>query len=293
MLDLPVTLAGLFVGLIVGMTGMGGGALMTPILILLFGVQPLAAVSSDLVASMVMKPLGAAVHIKRKTVHHRLVLWLVLGSVPAAFLGVLILQHNAAGADLQHWVKRALGGALLLIATTLLARPFFSRSRRPAATPHELVVRPIPTLIIGMIGGLVVGLTSVGSGSLIMLMLLLSYPTIRLSELVGTDLVQAVPLVAAAALAHILFGDFHLGITASILVGSLPGIYIGARFSSRASDRVIRPLLVVVLVASALKLLGAEDMVALLLSAMIAVAAIIHFVSTSQRGSQTETATRA
>ena len=291
MLDLPVTLAGLFVGLIVGMTGMGGGALMTPILILLFGMQPLAAVSSDLVASMVMKPIGAAVHLRRKTVHGRLALLLVIGSVPSAFLGVLILQRYSAGVELQYWVKRALGAALMLVVTTLVVRPFLARWRSSTPPPEKLVVKTIPTLLIGVLGGLIVGLTSVGSGSLIMMMLLLSYPSIRLTQLVGTDLVQAVPLVASAALAHMLFGDFHLGITASILLGSLPGIYIGARFSSRASDRVIRPVLVVVLVASALKLLGASDWVVGLVSASIAAFAIGHFVSSSDRNRATEAAT--
>jgi uncharacterized membrane protein YfcA len=248
MLELPVTLAGLGVGLIVGLTGMGGGALMTPILILLFGMQPLAAVSSDLVASMLMKPVGAAVHLQRRTVKGRLVLWLALGSVPSAFLGVVLLQRHAGGAELQYWVKRALGAALLLVATTLFARPLLAR-RRPSAPAAALKVKALPTLLIGIIGGLVVGLTSVGSGSLIMMMLLLAYPGIRLTDLVGTDLVQAVPLVVSAALAHLLFGDFHFGVTASILLGSLPGIYIGARLSTRASDRHIRPLLMVVLVA--------------------------------------------
>jgi uncharacterized membrane protein YfcA len=282
MLDLPVTLAGLCVGLIVGVTGMGGGALMTPILILLFGMQPLAAVSSDLVASMLMKPLGAAVHLQRRTVNRQLVLWLVLGSVPAAFLGVFILHQHAGGAELQLWVKRALGAALLLVATTLLLRPLLVRRHRspPGA---ELVVKALPTLLIGVLGGFVVGLTSVGSGSLIMMMLLLSYPGIRLADLVGTDLVQAVPLVASAALAHLLFGDFHLGVTASILVGSLPGIYIGARFSSRASDRVIRPLLVVVLVASASKLLGASDLVVAVLTGLLGLGAGLRFALRGER----------
>lgn len=290
MLDLPVTLAGLCVGFIVGLTGMGGGALMTPILILLFGMQPLAAVSSDLVASMLMKPLGAAVHLQRRTVNGRLVLWLVLGSVPSAFLGVFLLQHQAAGATLQHWVQRALGAALLLVATTLIVRPFLARWRRspPAA---ELSVKAVPTLLIGAIGGLVVGLTSVGSGSLIMMMLLLSYPGIRLAELVGTDLVQAVPLVASAALAHLLFGDFQLGVTASILVGSLPGIYIGARFSSRASDRVIRPLLALVLFASASKLLGASDLLVGVLTGLFALGAGLRFALGSERENASADAT--
>ena len=259
MIDLPVTFAGLCVGLIVGLTGMGGGALMTPVLVLLFGLDPLTAVSSDLAASMLMKPVGAAVHLRRETVHRRMVLWLVLGSVPAAFAGVLLLRRfGALGLDLQASVKTALGVALLAVVGALLLRPLLSRSRG-ALEPRSLVVKPLPTLIVGVAGGLVVGLTSVGSGSLMMIMLLMLYPSIRLSELVGTDLVQAVPLVTSAALAHMLFGDFQLPVTASILLGSIPGIYIGARFSSRASDRVIRPLLALTLAASGLKLLGASN----------------------------------
>jgi len=117
-------------------------------------------------------------------------------------------------------------------------------------------VRIIPTVIVGLVGGLMVGLTSVGSGSIIIVCLMLLYPMLRGSELVGTDLVQAIPLVAAAALAHIAVGDFELGLTASILIGSIPAVWFGARVSSRAPDGVIRPLLVFVLAASALKLLN-------------------------------------
>lgn len=256
MLDLPVTLAGLFIGLIVGATGMGGGALMTPILVLLFGMEPLAAVSSDLVASMFMKPVGAVVHLKRKTVHRPLVFWLVLGSVPSAFAGVVLTTSYGGGEELQHIIKAALGVALLVVVLALMARPLIARSRANVDPQLPLRIRPVPTVIVGIIGGLVVGLTSVGSGSLMIMMLLMLYPATRLADLVGTDLVQAVPLVASAALAHFLFGDFQAEVTASILLGSVPGIYLGARFSSRASDRAIRPLLAVVLTASGLKLLG-------------------------------------
>jgi uncharacterized protein len=253
-----VALAGLLVGFVVGLTGMGGGALMTPLLVLLFGVQPLAAVSSDLVASMVMKPVGSAVHLREGTVQPGLVRWLVIGSVPAAFLGVLLLKL-AGGADaIQHLVKTALGVALLVVSCALVAKPFLTRSAGEAV-PGELAVRKLPTLLVGVIGGLVVGMTSVGSGSLIILMLLALYPRLQLKELVGTDLVQAVPLVAAASLAHILFGDFQLALTASILIGALPGVYVGARLSSRAPDHWIRPALIVVLLASGLKLLGMSN----------------------------------
>ena len=255
MIDLSVALAGLFVGVVVGLTGMGGGALMTPILVF-YGVPPLAAVSSDIVASMVMKPVGGGVHLKRGTVNKRLVLWLMLGSVPSAFFGVFALKALGAGHDLQGTVKLALGVALAVVALGLFVRPLL-QSRRQGESLMPLQVKPLPTLIIGLIGGTVVGVTSVGSGSLMMILLLVLYPRLRLSELVGTDLVQAVPLVTSAAIAHFLFGDFELGVTASILVGSIPGVFIGARFSSRAPDHVIRPALIVVLAASSLKLLGA------------------------------------
>lgn len=289
MVDFPLALAGLFVGLIVGLTGMGGGALMTPVLVLFFGVEPLAAVSSDLVASMFMKPIGAAVHLNRKTVHKRLVLWLVLGSVPAAFTGVVLLTSYGSPAAIQHAIKTALGGALLLIAAVLMMRPLLSRARRADEAPAPLVVKAIPTLLIGVVGGFVVGLTSVGSGSLMVLMLLLLYPSIRLSDLVGTDLAQAVPLVASAALAHFLFGDFRLEVTASILLGSIPGIYLGARFSSRASDQVIRPLLTITLAASGLKLIGASNASVGIAGGVIALLCIAHHTLYGQRaGAATE-----
>lgn len=271
MLDPLVTLAGLGVGFVVGLTGMGGGALMTPLLVLLFGVPPLTAVSSDIVASMVMKPVGGAVHWKRGTVNRSLVTWLVLGSVPSAFLGVLLLKELGTGPDLQSRVKWALGIALLVVTFGLIIRPLLARRRRPGDSELPLVVKPIPTLVIGIVGGLVVGLTSVGSGSLMIILLLLLYPRLKLSELVGTDLVQAVPLVASAALGHLLFGDFALALTGSILLGSIPGVFLGARFSSRAPDYVIRPSLIVVLLASGLKLLGAGD---LLLAAVVGSAAV-------------------
>lgn len=260
-IDPSVALAGLFVGFVVGLTGMGGGALMTPILVLLFKVQPLAAVSSDIVAAMIMKPVGGGVHWRRGTVNTGLVRWLVLGSVPSAFLGVLLLKSSGQGEALQHHVKLALGLALLVVASGLIIRPLLTRKRRAGDSVAPLVVKKLPTVLIGIAGGLVVGLTSVGSGSLMIILLLMLYPKLRMSELVGTDLVQAIPLVASAALGHAFFGDFRLGLTASILIGSIPGVYLGAQLSSRAPDGVIRPALILVLLASSLKLLGAGNAV--------------------------------
>ena len=261
--DPGVTLAGFIVGIVVGMTGMGGGALMTPILVLVFGITPLTAVSSDLVASMIMKPIGSAVHVRKKTVRWEIVRWLVIGSVPFAFAGVFVLRALSNSDSLQGNVKIALGVALVLAAALIVVKGYM-QYRRNQASGHAVrsslhapvQVRPIPLLIIGAVGGLIVGMTSVGSGSLIIVCLMFLYPQLAGSELVGTDLVQAVPLVAAAALGHILYGDFQLGLTASLLLGSIPGVYLGARLSSRARDGVVRPALVFVLLASGLKLLN-------------------------------------
>ena len=272
MIDPKVALAGLFVGFVVGLTGMGGGALMTPILVLLFKVQPLAAVSSDIVASMIMKPVGGGVHWRRGTVNTELVRWLVLGSVPSAFLGVLLLKSSGQGEALQHHVKVALGVALLVVALGLIIRPLLSRGRQAGDSLAPLAVKKLQTVLIGIAGGLVVGLTSVGSGSLMIILLLMLYPKLRLSELVGTDLVQAIPLVASAALGHAFFGDFQLALTASILIGSVPGVFLGAQLSSRAPDAVIRPVLILVLLASSLKLLGSGNGVLALVIALFAAA---------------------
>ncbi len=289
-LDLLLVAAGLVIGVVVGMTGMGGGALMTPALVLFFGVPPLAAVSSDLVVSAVMKPVGGAVHLRRGTVNLKVVGLLCLGSVPAAFCGVLVSRALGQGAGVQEWTKTALGVALLLAATGLVVRAYqgmVARGQRaalraarregrdvpePAAAPQVAFrLRPVPTVLVGLVGGLVVGMTSVGSGSLIIIALLALYPALSAASLVGTDLVQAVPLVTSAALGHLLFGDFQLDLTASLLIGCLPGVYVGARLSAVAPGGVVRRALALVLMASGLKLLGLGDLAMVLVLAGVVV----------------------
>lgn len=251
--DPGIALAGLGVGFTVGLTGMGGGALLTPIMILFFRVSPLAAVSSDLVVSLLMKPVGGVVHARRGTVHTTLVKWLVVGSVPAALLGAWLL--SAMGSEnVEPLLRRALGIALLASAGSMILKARLARRRLDGDDLGPVVVRPALTVAIGVAGGLLVGLTSVGSGSLMIVLLLFAYPGLKPAQLVGTDLVQAVPLVGAAALGHLLWGSVSLAITASLLVGALPGVYAGARVSSRAPDRVVRPALITVLLASGLKL---------------------------------------
>ncbi|MEU6727391.1 sulfite exporter TauE/SafE family protein [Nonomuraea wenchangensis] len=268
MIDLALVGGSFLVAIVVGLTGMGGGALMTPMMMLFFNVPPLAAVSSDLVASAVMKPVGGFVHLRRGTVNLRLVGWLCAGSVPAAFCGVFLARAFAV----SDAVTYALGVALLLAVAGMAVKTLLG-GRGGTASAHDIVVRPIPTLLVGMVGGLVVGISSVGSGSLIIVALLALYPALKANQLVGTDLVQAVPLVAAAALGHLLFGDFQLHLTLSLLIGSLPGVYLGARISSRAPGGLIRALLAIVLLASALKLLEASNVVTVL--ALAAATAVI------------------
>lgn len=258
------------VGIIVGLTGMGGGALMTPMLVLFFGVSPLTAVSSDLVASAVMKPVGSVVHLRRGTVNLKLVAYLSIGSVPAAFCGVLVLRALGEGADVQAAVKTVLGGAILFSAAMLLIRAYMrlterARSRDGRGAPlsqdrPDVVVRPVLTILLGVVGGLIVGMTSVGSGSLIIIGLMMLYPGLTASRLVGTDLVQAVPLVASAALGHLLFGDLDFSVSLPLIIGSVPGAFIGAQLSSRLPGGAIRRVLAFVLLASGLKLLGVPDL---------------------------------
>ena len=264
-LDLLLVAASLAIGVVVGLTGMGGGALLTPVLVLFFDVPPLTAVSSDLVASAVMKPVGTFVHLRRGTVHLELVKWLCVGSVPGAFSGVLIARWLGRGEEVQHVIRVALGVALLLAAAGLIVRAYLrlvehARERDgraqplPQGRPH-VNVRPLPTATVGLLGGLVVGITSVGSGSLIIIALMALYPRLTASQLVGTDLAQAVPLVTSAAVGHIIFGDFQLSLTASMLLGCIPGVWLGAHLSAVAPGGFVRRALAFVLLASGLKLL--------------------------------------
>jgi uncharacterized protein len=258
-------LAGLIVGFTVGLTGMGGGALMTPILVLIFSISPSTAVSSDLLASLVMKPIGARVHANKGTINWTLVRWLCIGSVPSAFAGVFIVKAFGSGQQVEHDLTILLGWALLVASVAMVAKAVLQgreakrlvgRGEQPNEQPHT--IKPIPTLLVGIVGGLIVGMTSVGSGSLMIVLLMLLYPRLSARTLVGTDLVQAIPLVGAATLGHLLFGDVSFSLTGALLLGCLPGVYLGARVSSKARDGLVRPALVLVLLASALKLLGVQ-----------------------------------
>jgi uncharacterized protein len=258
--DPYIVLGSAIVGLLVGMTGAGGGALMTPMLILLFGVTPSTAISSDLVAAVVMRPIGAAVHARAGTVNTKLVRWMALGSVPSAFIGAYLLHRLGHAKSAEHTVEAFLGAALLVGAGAMALRFVLDRrsGRARSAYVSEVAARPAPTLLVGIIGGLIVGMTSVGSGSLMIVALLFIYPRLGANQLVGTDLVQAVPLTMAAALGALAFGHVEVAVTGSLIIGSVPAVLVGSLLSSRVPDRYVRPAIAFAIFASGLKYVGVD-----------------------------------
>ena len=205
-----------------------------------------------------MRPVGALVHLHKGTVNLQLVGWMVLGSVPMAFLGVYLLHLMGQSKAAQNNIEIVLGAALLVGAAAMVLRFYLDRRKghRREAVVHDIEVRPFFTVVIGMIGGLIVGMTSVGSGSLMIVLLLFAYPLLGANQLVGTDLTQAVPLTIAAALGALAFGHVELAVTASLVIGSVPAVFIGSLISSRAPDRYVRPVITFVIFASGLKYVG-------------------------------------
>lgn len=287
-MDPYIVLGSAVVGLLVGLTGAGGGALMTPMLVLLFAVKPSTAISSDLVAAVFMRPLGAAVHFQRGTVNLRLVAWMSAGSVPAAFAGSYLLHLIGHTKAAEHSVEIALGSALLLGAGAMLLRYLLDRraGHQRRGVVREVALRPLPTLAIGAFGGFIVGITSVGAGSLMIVLLMFLYPALAANQLVGTDLTQAIPLTAAAALGALAFGHVELPVTASLIVGSVPAVLVGSLLSSRFPDRYLRPLIGVVIFASGLKYVGVgvQALGWILVSVLLAIAAGWLIRARGQRG---------
>ena len=281
-IDLVLSVGGFVAGIIVGLTGMGGAALVTPMLVLLFGINPAVAVSSDVVAAAVMKPVGALVHIRARTVHWGLVGWLSAGSIPGVLLGTVVfarvLTSDEAGETIRTWI----GWVLLVAVGAMVAKVWVGRRAsglrgQAALVGTDMPVKTLPTLLLGLVVGILVGMTSVGSGSLVVTTLLLLYPLLRPSILVGTDLTQAVPMLIAGALAHTGFGDISIAVVVSLLIGQIPGVWIGARMSSRYDGHALRWLLMVILTATALKLLGLSSLIAGMI-AVVGVAVVIVLI---------------
>jgi uncharacterized membrane protein YfcA len=257
-LEVKTAIAAFVVGVAVGITGMGGGALMTPALIFLGVGDASSVVTADLTASAVYKSGGAAVHWREGSPNLRLAGFLICCSVPMAFLGPHVVRWVNPNADIDTFLKLCIGFALLLAATTFALRLYVELRRAAKGRAHgsdEPQIRPIPTILVGALGGFLVGITSVGSGSVIMIALLIMDPTLSAVKLVGTDLVQAVPLVLSAAISNILVNGLVWSIVIPLIIGSVPGCIIGAKIAPRIQPTYIRRGILVVLTMSGLALL--------------------------------------
>ncbi len=277
-MDYRFSLVGLLIGFLVGLTGMGGGSLLAPLLILFFRIPPVWAVSTDVAYSTITKAVGSVVHIRQKHVDFNVALWLACGSVPATLLSVGLVQfirkHYAS--LINGVILHALGFTLILVAVLLVLKPFLMRrleqrrlerekqaalvqsdGQSGTAGPNlwEKRYRPIVTILVGAFVGFLVGLTSVGSGTLIIVSIAFLFPRLTPKQLVGTDVFQAFMLLAAGAIGYLSSGTINWGIAGMLLIGSLPGVLIGSRASKYIPDRYMRPVLATVLVISGVKLI--------------------------------------
>lgn len=241
------TLSGFLVGLVVGVTGVGGGSLMTPLLVLFFGVSPATAVGTDLLYASLTKSLGGWVHGRRGTVDWKVAGLLALGSLPASVLTIALLKYLSLDEQtLRSLVTSVLSVALLLTATALLLKNQIKKlARRRDGTVYELHHRHLSaaTIATGVVVGALVTISSVGAGVLGTVALLFLYPRMSAVKVVGTDIVHAVPLTAIAGMGHMALGTVDFVLLGSLLLGSLPGIYVGSHLSAKVPERVLRPLL--------------------------------------------------
>lgn len=251
-MDFTYTLAGFLVGFIVGLTGVGGGSLMTPALVLVFGIKPAVAVGTDLLYAAITKGGGVFVHHNRGTVEWRIVGLLACGSIPATLISVSLLQHlEQSGIDYNRLIMAVLSIALILTSLVLLFRNRLQQagqSERFAGVRslHHCLRTPM-TIVSGAVIGVLVTLSSVGAGALGAAILFFLYPRLRAVTIVGTDLAHAVPITAIAGLGHAHLGTVNYPLLGSLLIGSLPGIYLGSHAGANLPDRIVRPILAIML----------------------------------------------
>jgi uncharacterized protein len=254
------TLVGLGLGLIVGLTGVGGGSLMTPILIIVFGFKPSYAVGTDIFHGAIFKSFGAVRHRRLGTVHGHLALWLFAGSGPMAIAGVLVsyvLRNSISNA--QTLLGYAIGVALILGGAGFLAKSFVKHGVQPSDAPFIMSRRDkLIAFATGAVFGFIVGITSVGSGTYFGLMMVLVYP-LAMPRIVGTDIFHAAALLMVAGVGHLIIGDVDLHATAWLLLGSVPGILISSRYTVKVPDMTIRGGLAGILIISGLKLLNVPE----------------------------------
>jgi uncharacterized membrane protein YfcA len=283
-MDPAIVLFGLGVGFLVGATGMGGGSLMTPLLIIVFGIKPVVAVGTDLAYAAVTKTVGGWRHFRSGTVFPRLAFWLGVGSCPGALAGVWVLDRLRAafGADFDAFMLFSIAGALLLVGGLILWRALAgsAHSERERGAFRMQTRHKVAAVALGAFVGFVLGITSAGSGTLISVGLILGF---RLTprRVVGTDVAHAAVLLWVAALAHLVSGNIDFGLAGTILIGSLPGVWLGTHAAVRLPERGLRPALGIVLLASGLGLLGKAgiDMPAwVLVGVPIALVAVVFVV---------------
>ena len=259
-MDWTNSIAGFGVGLLVGLTGVGGGALMTPLLVLLFGVSPATAVGTDLWFAAITKSVGGVVHNKRGSVDWEVFRRLCWGSIPASLITLAILHYSGAGKMANGFLIQALGVVLILTAAAMFFKKRlhgFGRHLRDIAAEKFKGAQPSLTVLAGVILGVLVTTTSIGAGALGAVMLLYLYPyRMKPQLLVGTDIVHAIPLTIVAGSGHLLLGNVDLVLLASLVLGSIPGVIVGAMASHRAPEHILRASIAAVLVAVGVKMVA-------------------------------------
>jgi len=264
MVHFEYSLAGLLIGLLVGMTGMGGGSLMTPMLVLLFGFKPTVAIGTDIVHGAIFKSFGAVRHRQLGTVNLSVTLWMLLGSAPMSLVGVAVatyLEHTY-GDSWESAAKKVLGVTLLICGAAFLVKALL-HARASQAAFRPTTTDRVRAVGIGLVGGFIVGLTSVGSGTFFGLTMMLFFP-LSMAQIVGTDIVHAAALLWVAGFGHIVAGNVAFAAMGWLLLGSIPGVLIGSHFTVRAGDRVLRVALATTLFLSGVKLIdfpGADEVV--------------------------------
>jgi uncharacterized membrane protein YfcA len=251
--DIRLVLAGLVVGTIAGMSGIGGSALLAPILILLFGVKASVAIGTDLMYSVPMKFFAAFVHIRQRTVDLRVVRYLATGGIPGSIAGLgafAYLRTRIPAPEMDHFLRHAIGVVILVAAAIALVVHF---APRPASQAEN--IRPLTTVAIGVIVGFLVAMTSIGSGSITLPFLMLALPALSLRVLIGSEIVFAAVIVPIAAAGHVAFSNVNWGMALNLALGAVPGAYLGAKLCARLGERTLRPAIVVIIAYAGFKLL--------------------------------------
>ncbi len=248
-------LSGLLGGFLVGLTGVGGGSLMTPLLILVFKINPLSAVGTDLLYAAITKLSGTLIHHRKKNIDWQAVTYLSLGSIPASFITLSLASSHWHQESFRGAIRYSLALALFLTALALLWgwRSLYRRESVTHFTKEIAYKRPI-SIIVGIIIGSLVTLSSVGAGAVGTTALLLLYPKLPLSRIIGTDIAHAIPITLIAGVGHLVLGEINFSLLINLLIGSIPGIWLGTQLNSKISEKVTRPLLAILLAGIALKL---------------------------------------